>query len=63
MPLRFPGQTGSTERFDLLPEAYDGAGRVVVVTSREAIDDRGIEAAQKASEKCDVGRVDEAGRE
>lgn len=63
MPLVFTGQTGNSEQFELLLEAYDGDRRVVVVSSREAMEDHGIGAIHdKASEKYDAGRLDADGR-
>lgn len=43
----------------LLLEAYDGNKRVVIVTSREAIEDFGLEKVRaKASAKYDAGISD-----
>lgn len=63
MPLTFTGKNGSSARFELLLEAYDGKKRVVVATSSEAIEDYGLEAVQtKASSKYDAQQLDEEGR-
>ena len=63
MPLTFSGNSGSSEQFETLLEAHDGDKRVVVVTSREAIDDHGLPAVQlKASEKYDAKQLDQSGR-
>lgn len=63
MPLHFSGESGSTKTFEKLLESFDGTTRVVVVTSREAIDDYGLAAVQsKASEKYDARQLDAAGR-
>ncbi|MER8579616.1 hypothetical protein NKG95_12875 [Mesorhizobium sp. M1423] len=39
MGLVFSGEEGTTERFELVLEAFDGTERVLVVTSTEAIED------------------------
>lgn len=61
--LSFTGKSGSSPEFELLLEAYAGQERVVVVTSREALDDFGLAKVQaRASEKYDAGQLDEKGR-
>lgn len=56
MPLTFSGKEGTSDKFELMLEAYDGDQRVVVFTSTEAIEDHGLSAVQrKASEKYDEG--------
>lgn len=56
MPLDFSGETGKSQNFELLLEAFDGDQRVVVITSVEAIEDNGLGAVQqKAIEKYDKG--------
>ncbi len=63
MSLRFTENQGASPQFEALLEAFDGDRRVVVVTSREAIEDFGLEKVQaKASEYYALGRLDSAGR-
>lgn len=63
MPLTFTGETGSSQKFETLLEAYDGNKRIVVVTSQEAIEDYGLPAVQaKASAKYDARTLDPDGR-
>lgn len=63
MPLKFTGKQGSSEEFETLLEAYDGSSRIVVVSSREAIEDYGLSAIRKkASEKYDANQFDSSGR-
>lgn len=63
MPLTFSGEQGSSQEFETLLEAFDGDKRVVIVTSREAIEDNGLHAVQaKAEEKYDAGLFDSDGR-
>jgi len=63
MPLMFTGSSGSSLQFERLLEAFDGDRRVVVITSKEAIDDHGLGSIQvRASEKYDAGLLEEDGR-
>jgi hypothetical protein len=63
MPLIFTGASGASPQFEQLLEAFEGETRVIVVTSREAIDDHGLESVQRrASEKYHAGLLDEFGR-
>ncbi|MER9871296.1 hypothetical protein NKJ35_29800 [Mesorhizobium sp. M0136] len=63
MGLVFTGEEGTTERFELVLEAFDGTERVLVVTSTEAIEDFGLDAVREmASKKYDAGQLDETGR-
>lgn len=63
MPLEFTGKTGATEQFELLLEAYDGPKRVIVVTSKEALEDHGLAAIQSmADRKYGRGVTDDVGR-
>ena len=63
MSLTFSGMQGRSSDFETLIEAFDGDTRVVVVSSKEAIDDYGLPAVQqKASEKYDKKLFDAAGR-
>jgi hypothetical protein len=47
MGLVFTGEEGTTERFELVLEAFDGTERVLVVTSTEAIEDFGLDAVRE----------------
>lgn len=61
--LTFSGKQGSSQEFETLLEAFDGDKRVVVVSSREVIDDNGLPAVQqKASEKYEAKQFDAKGR-
>ena len=63
MPLMFTGSSGSSPQFELLLEAFDGDTRVIVITSREAIDDHGLAHVQvRASEKYDAGLLEDDGK-
>lgn len=63
MPLTFTGSTGSSPQFDCLLEAFDGDTRVIVITSREAIDDHGLANVQvRASAKYDAGLLEDDGK-
>lgn len=63
MGLRFTGNRGPTPDFEINLEAFDGDERVLVVTSREALDDFGEAAVHtKANEKYAAGEIDEKGR-
>lgn len=63
MSLTFSGKQGSSSEFETLLDASDGDTRVVVVSSDEAIEDKGLPAVQqKASEKYDAKLFDAAGR-
>ncbi|MDO1559841.1 hypothetical protein Q0812_10425 [Brevundimonas sp. 2R-24] len=63
MSLRFTGASGSSPAFELLLEAYDGEKRVMVITTREAIDDHGLAAVQhRASEKYAAKQLEGDGR-
>ena len=58
MPLIYSGQcAGDPYSFDTNYEAHYGMTRVVVVVSKEVIDDYGLSAAHaKGSEKYDRGK-------
>ncbi|MER8440810.1 hypothetical protein NKH36_32295 [Mesorhizobium sp. M1312] len=63
MGLVFTGEEGTTDRFELVLEAFDGTERVLVVTSTEAVEDFGLDAVHEmASRKYDAGELDEIGR-
>lgn len=63
MPLTFTGETGSNANFETMLEAYDGEIRVIVITSREAIDDYGLAAVQqRASAKWDAGQREDGNK-
>lgn len=63
MALVFSGNSGSSPQFETLLEAFDSDKRVVVITSREAIDDFGLGRVQsRASEKYDAGELEVDGR-
>ena len=63
MPLTFTGETGRSQNFETLLEAYDGNKRIVIVTSQEAIEDYGLPAVQaKASAKYHAKTLDPDGR-
>ena len=63
MPLNFTGERSSSERFEVLLEAFDGEKRVVVATSTEALEDFGLaEVRARAEEKYDHGHLDSEGR-
>jgi hypothetical protein len=63
MGLRFTGRQSSTAEFETVLEAFDGDQRVVVVTSREALDDHGLELVRdRASEKYYAGEREPDGR-
>ncbi len=62
MPLEFTDKEGSSPQFETLLEAFDGEKRVVVVSSKEAIEDHGLPSIQsKASEKYDAKLFDGKG--
>ncbi len=64
MPLTYSGQSQiDPYSFDTNHEAYDGETRVIVVISKEAVDDYGLNAAlAKGSEKYDRGERQLPGR-
>ncbi len=64
MPLTYTGQSAiDPYSFDTNYEAYDGMTRVIVVVSREAMDDHGLSAAHaKGSDKYDRGELEEPRR-
>jgi hypothetical protein len=62
MPLSFTAKMRASKDL-LILEAFHGKGRVVVVSSREAIQVHGLFAVfRRASEKFDAGVFDEVGR-
>lgn len=63
MALRFTGNETTTTEFEMLLEAFDGESRVVVITSKEAIEDFGRSAVEaKASDKYSRDLKDQHGR-
>jgi hypothetical protein len=62
MPLSFTGKMRASKDL-LFLEALHGEGRVVVVSSREAMQVHGLFAVfRRASEKFDAGVFEEVGR-
>lgn len=63
MSLHFTGREHSTGEFETVLEAFDGETKVVVITSREAIDDNGLDAVRaRASKKYAAGELEPDGR-